>query len=293
MKALLLLLALAAPRPAAAQEDYGAKGIYPVYEAGGQWVVFDKKASRKATPQLAVGKRMLLVGSSGAQVFEIARASATYGAVCRARKPARTRAALLRGPRGAVGRPIIAIAVPDAFSLKGSKAVYKALKNAVDDAAYQRLLEPLKTATIEDVKSGAYRFKLDDGAAEPFIQNPNPNQIQIKLDFGSPANIKGLHDPFVFVEESQISASNRRCVRLADGAKLVGGCAEMPRALMADTDLLEFVSYDPSGGGTPLVLAFTKETPMWGDERWGYVARASGAKLFLMDAMDIRCRESF
>ena len=35
------------------------------------------------------------------------------------------------------------------------------------------------------------------------------------------------------VEETQISASNRRCFRIADGDKLVGGCAEMPRALMA------------------------------------------------------------
>ncbi len=105
--------------------------------------------------------------------------------------------------------------------------------------------------------------------------------------------VRGLHDPFVFVEESGISASSRRCVRLADGDKLIGGCAEMPRALMAETDLLEFVSYDPSGGGTPLLLAFTKSTPLWGDERWGYVVGAKGPRLFLMDAMDIRCRESF
>ncbi len=166
---LLLALALLAPRPAAAQEEYGAKGIYPVYEVGGQWAVFDKKAVRKATPALALGKKLLVVGSAGAQVFEIARASATYGAVCRNRRPAKARAALLKGPRRGVDRPIIGISVPDSFSLRGSKALYQPLKNQVDESVYQRLLDKLKAATIEDVKSGAYKFKLDDGAAEPFL----------------------------------------------------------------------------------------------------------------------------
>ena len=47
------------------------------------------------------------------------------------------------------------------------------------------------------------------------------------------------------------------------------------------------------GGGNPYVLAFTPEEPLWGHERWGFVVRASGPRLFLTDAMDRRCREGF
>lgn len=291
--ALFLLLALFSARPSRAQESYGAKGIYPVYETGGQWVVFDKRAARRPTARLTLGRRMLVIGSSGAQLFTIARSSAAYGDVCRKRRPAKVRTALLRGPRGAVGRPIIGIAVPQAFTLRGSRAVYKPLQSRVGEDTYSRLLGAITQATLADVKSGAYRFKLDDGAAETFLRDPKPDQVQVKIDFGAPLEVRGLKDPFVLVEESQISASDRRCLRLADASKLVGGCAEMPLSLMAETDLLEFVSYDPSGAGTPLVLAFTRQTPLWGDERWGFVIRPTGPRLFLRDAMDIRCRESF
>ena len=97
----------------------------------------------------------------------------------------------------------------------------------------------------------------------------------------------------VLVTGAQISNSFRRCLRLADGDKLIGDCVEMPSDLMAETALLRFVSYDPSGKGGPLLLAYTKDAPLWGHERWGFALRSSGARLFLRDAMDPRCREGF
>lgn len=292
MRALvLLLLAVSA---ASAQDHFGAKGIFPVYETADQWLVFDKRPKvPKGDKKLAVGSKLLVVGSQGAEVFDIARTSGTYGALCRKGKPVKLRAALLKGPRRIVGRPIIGIAVPPSFSLKGSKAVYKALKNETTEATYQKLLEPLKNKVIAEVEQGGYKFKLDDAAAEPFLHAPKPEKIQIKIDFGATVQLKGIQDAFAFVEETQISASSRRCVRLAAGDALIGGCEEMPRQLMAETDLLQFVSYDPTGRGTPLLLAFTKTTPMWGDERWGYVLRGGGPSLFLKDALDTRCREAF
>lgn len=290
--ALIALSALAAARPAAAQDQYGSRGIFPVYEASGQWTVFDKDPKLSAR-KLALGSRLLVIGTEGAQLFEVRRSSSAWGAVCLQRRPARVRAAWLRGPRKIVGRPIIGISVPPRFSLRGSRALYRSLKSEVDEQTYGRLLAPLKQSAVDDVKSGAFRFKLDDGAAEMFIRNPDPDKVQVKIDFGARVKIAGLSDPFVFVEETQISASTRRCLRIADGDKLVGGCAEMPYALMAETDLLQFVSYDPSGAGNPFILALTTQTPLWGDERWGFIARRNGPRLFLMDAMDPRCRESF
>lgn len=292
--ALIFSILLLASVRASAQEQYGARGIFPVYEAGEQWAVFDKRPKvSKADKKLAVGSRLLVVGSEGAQAFDIARTSGTYGAMCRGHKPLKLRAALLKGPRKAVGRPIIGIAIPENFTLKGSKAVYKALKNETGEPTYAKLLEPLKTATLEDIGKGEFTFRPDDAAAQAFQQNPKPEQIQIKIDFGAAVPIAGLKDPFVFVEETQISASSRRCLRMAEGDKLLGGCVEMPRALMAETDLLQFVAYDPSGKGAPFLLAFTRKTPMWGDERWGFILRGSGPKLFLTDALDSRCREAF
>src|SRR5579883_3027334 len=130
---------LACPWARAAETSaYGAKGIYPVYETAGQWAIFDK-APRRANDPLALGRRFLVIGSEGAQVFEIARASATWGGACRGRKPLKLRAALLKGPRRAVGRPIIALGVPPGFSLKNSKAAYHALASQVSDATYAAL----------------------------------------------------------------------------------------------------------------------------------------------------------
>jgi len=134
----LLLALLCLPAVAShAQEDYGTKGIFPVYETSGQWVIFDKR--RASSAALAVGSRFLVIGSEGAQLFDVARTSGTYGGACKDHKPMRLRAALLKGPRSAVGRPIIGIKVPAAFKLKGSRAVYLRLPNKVDEATYAAL----------------------------------------------------------------------------------------------------------------------------------------------------------
>ncbi len=283
----LALLALAAS-PAGSQEPYGSKGIFPVYEAGGEWLIFDKGPSRPKG--LGRGSRLLLVGSQGAGLFAVFRSSSAYGGACRNRSPLKLRAALLKGPRRAVGRPIIAIRVPKSFSLKGSRAVYRKLTSEVGETAYQRLGQTLREASLEEARAGAFPF----GPQDEGTRGPDPGEtLHFKIDFGSRLGVQGLKDPFVFVEETQISNSSRRCLRLAEGERLVGGCAEMPRSLMAETALLEFVAYDPSGMGNPFLLAFTRTQPLWGDERWGFVVRAGGPRLFLMDSMDIRCREGF
>lgn len=290
---LLAALLLFAARPGSAQEEYGAKGIFPIYESGGQWLIFDKKPAKKKPSPLGVGGRFLVIGSQGAQVFEVARTSGTYGGACRQRRPLKLRAALLKGPRSAVGRPIIGIRVPASFSLKGSRAAYLPLANAAGEETYRRLGQTIKQSVMEDVRSRAFRFQLDDAGGPAFLQDPRPEKIQLKIDFGSRTPVQGLKDPFLLIEESQISASSRRCLRLAEGERLIGGCAEMPRTLMAETALLEFVSYDPSGKKSPYLLAFTRTQPLWGDERWGFVIRETGPSLFLTDSMDIRCREGF
>ncbi|MDD5656772.1 MAG: hypothetical protein PHF00_05900 [Elusimicrobia bacterium] len=290
---LAFFLSAAALAPGRAQE-YGAKGIYPVYETGGQWVVFDKKPGKrgKAGP-LAPGARLLVVGSSGAELFAVARASATYGGACRGNKPVKLRAALLRGPRSAVGKPIIGIKVPPGFSLQGSRAKYLALGNEIDEAAYGRLGEAARAAVVSEIKSGEFLFSLDDDPGPIFREDPRPERIQLKFDFGARVAVAGLKAPFVLVDGAQVFATFRRCLRLADGGRLVGGCAQMPHALMAETALLRFVVYDPGGRGNPILLAYTPEPPLWGDERWGFSLRAAGPKLFLSDALDPRCRESF
>src|SRR5262245_47551157 len=117
--------------PAGAVE-YGAKGIYPVYESGREWVIFDKAGlQRKIDPALEEGERFLLVGSRGSEVFEVERSSPTYGGACKNKKAVRLRASLLRGPRQAVGSPIIGIHVPRRFTLKNSQARFDGLKNEV------------------------------------------------------------------------------------------------------------------------------------------------------------------
>jgi hypothetical protein len=296
MSPLLAALFLSCAAPAAAQEAYGAKGIYPVYETSGQWVVFDKDprpAKRGEEPPLGPGARFLVVGSSGAELFTVARTSATYGGACRKNKPIKLRAALLRGPRAAVGTPVIGIKVKAGFSLRGSQARFTALRNEVDEGTYSRLGAAVKAAVASDVRSGAFRFALDDspGAVPP--QDPGPEEIQMKMDFGARVRIRGLEDAFALIEGSQVSTTFRRCLRLAAADVLLGGCVEMPHALMAETALLRFVEYDPSGDGRPLLLAYTPETPLWGAERWAFSLRAAGPRLVLAEAMDPRCREGF
>ncbi len=292
MRRLFFAAALVLAAPAHAQtRAYGRRGVYPVYETAGQWAIFDK-APRRPNP-LALGARLLVIGSRGAQVFTVARASGTWGGACRDRRPVKLRAALLRGPRRVVGRPIIALRVPARFVLKDSRARYRALANRVSDATYKSLEGPIKEAAMRDLQAGSFPLRPDDAAAQTVRQSPKPEDIQVKIDFAAPVPMAGVKDAWALVEETQVSASTRRCLRLASGGRLLGPCAPMRRELMAETDLLEFVAYDPSGRGSPFLLAFTKSTPMWGDERWGFVLRPQGPQPFLADSMDVRCREGF
>jgi hypothetical protein len=296
MRAVLaaVLLAFAAvPRRAAAQEAYGARGLFPVYVVGRHWMIYDKTHSAAARAGLRPGGTFLLIGSAGEGVFTVARTSAAYGGVCRRGKPARLRAAMLRGPIRRVGVPILAIRAPKGFRLEGSRAVYRVLPNAVDESVYKALEVPLARETIADAKSGAFRFKPGDSGRDAFLADPSPDKILLKIDYASHPRVAGLAAPTVLVDGEQISDSFRRCLYLADGSRLIGRCVEMPHDLMAETALLRFVSYDPSGEGTPLLLAFTPKPPLWGQERWGFVLRASGPSLFLRDALDPRCRASF
>ncbi len=291
--ALAALLLCAAWRPSSAQDEYGAKGLFPVYDHAGTWLIYDRASKKSASSALRPGARLLIVGSRGAALFSVARTSATYGGACRGRKPLRLRAAILKGPRKEVGDPILAIKVPNTFSLKGSHARYADLPNQVNEAVYQSLGAALADAALSQAKDGTFRFKLDDEGASAFLADPKPEKILLKIDYAARPKVAGLAAPLVLVIGAQISNSFRRCLRLADGNKLVGGCVEMPSDLMAETALLHFVSYDPGGKGSPFLLAYTKEAPLWGHERWGVVLRATGARLFLRDAMDPRCREGF
>ncbi len=287
-----ILVLAAAARPAA-QDAYGAKGFFPVYDVDGRWLIYDKTAQAGGSQALRRGESFLLVGSDGAGLFSVERSSAAYGGVCRRKKSARLRAAVLGGPRSAVGDPILALKVPEGFSLKNSRATYEALPNAVGEPAYQALGTALNAATVAEAMSGAFGFKVDDAGAAAFLADPKPEKIGLKIDYAAAVKVAGLAAPMVLVTGAQISNSFRRCLRLADGPNLVGDCAEMTSDLMAETALLRFVSYDPGGKGSPLLLAYTKDAPLWGHERWAFALRASGPRLLLRDAMDPRCRESF
>lgn len=293
--ALLLLCAL----PGRAQLPYGDKGIFPVYEDGGKWLIFDKKAvkdskrNKKHDKRLEPGRRLLVIGSRGSELFNVERTTSTYGGACAGRVPLRLPAAVLSGARDAVGIPVIALAVRDGYSLKGSKAGFTALGNRVGEDTYQLLGKVLKDRALEEVRDGNFRFKLDDAPTREFLDNPPPEQIALKIEFASGIKLQGMASPMVVIEGTQVLGTYRRCLRLADGGRLVGDCVEMPSDLRVETSLLNFLSYDPKGRGRPYLLAFTSAPPLWGHERWGFALRSVGVKAFLMDAMDARCRESF
>ena len=141
---LVIALALSAWSTAFAQEEYGAKGIYPIYETSGQWVIFDKNSlAEKNQPAqespLSTGSRFLVVGSQGAQIFTVSRSSAAYGGACKKNQPVKVKTALLKGPRAKVGSPIIGISVPESFTLNRSQAKYVALSNEVGETTYRLL----------------------------------------------------------------------------------------------------------------------------------------------------------
>ena len=289
--AFLALLALA-PR-SSAQDEYGSRGLFPVYKSGGQWVIFDKPRKPANSKDLLPGSKFLIVGSEGADLFVVGRTSATYGGACRGKKPLKLRAALLKGPRSTVGDPVMAIKVPASFQLKGSRARYNALENKVDEPLYALLGSTLTAAALEEGKGGAYRFRADDEGSVAFLADPKPDKIAMKIDFAAHPAVAGLKAPTALITDAQISSAHRRCLRLADGDRIIGRCVEMPHDLMSETAQLRFIAYDPGGNGSPFLLAYTRGEPLWGHERWGFVLRGTGARLFLRDAMDPRCREGF
>ncbi|MHB2025708.1 MAG: hypothetical protein ACYCPQ_03575 [Elusimicrobiota bacterium] len=276
--------------------NYGSKGLYPVYETAGQWLIYDKNPSPAQELWLSPGQRYLLVGSKGSGIFTVGRDSQTYGGVCQGSRPIPVKAALLRGPRSLVGSPIIGIRVPRTFSLRGSRAAFQSLRNNVDEETYHSLEPALQARAIEDITRGRVAVDFSTAIFADAGSGSRPEKkpaIQTTIDFGAAVNVKGLIKPFVIVNQAAVSNRIWRCLRLTDGSKIIGDCARMPRRLMAETGLLRFVSYDPSGAGRPYLFAFTKEAPLWGDERWGFALGAQGPKLFLMDAMDTNCREGF
>ena len=70
-----------------AQEEYGAKGIYPVYEVSGQWAVFDKKPAKpsplapelptvsQAVPGFEMATRLAIFAPAGTPAPIVSRLS--------------------------------------------------------------------------------------------------------------------------------------------------------------------------------------------------------------------------
>lgn len=291
--ALVLLACASLAAPSLAQDEYGSRGLFPVYKSGNQWLIFDKPRKSGNAKDLMPGSKFLIIGSIGADLFVVGRTSATYGGACRNKKSLKLRAALLKGPRSTVGDPVMAIKVPDHFQLKGSRARYDALENKVDEALYQLLGSSITSAALEEGKEGEYRFRPDDEGSAAFLSDPRPEKIAMKIDFAAHPPVTGLKAPTALISDAQISSTHRRCLRLADGDRLIGRCVEMPHDLMSETAELRFVAYDPGGNGSPFLLAYTRGEPLWGHERWGFILRENGARLFLRDALDPRCREGF
>lgn len=281
------------PKPTKAKK---ASGVYPVYDYPDGWVLFDRDGKPKG---LAAGTQVLVVGSKATGLFAVEGTQPVDG--CVNKKPGRLTGYRLGG-RGkeALGTPIIALKAPKGRALDLKQARLYRLVNAVSDETYNLYGKTLKEAILEDVKSGSFLFKADDSLGSHYQRNPDPEKVQLKIDFGSRLRVAGVKDAFVLVEGANISKTFRRCVRLfkdrtAAGEPPIptGECAEMPHDLMGETQLLEFVAYDPNGKGTPFVLAYTTKEPLWGHERWGYQVTRRGPKRFLMDATDPKCRERF
>lgn len=269
-------------------------GIFPVYEAGGRWMVVERPKGKRLVGR---GADLLVIGSKGVDRFQAARSTRTYLAACEGARPAPTTAFLLSAasPRSfsRVGAPVIAILLKKGAKVDPSQAAFRALPNQAREAVYRRLEEPLREAILSDLAAGAFRIAADDQEGQLLARNPNPEKLQMKIDFASRVGYRGLPEAFLLVEGAQVSRTYRRCLRLFSGEKPLGACAEMPHQLMAETRGLEFVAYDPGGRGRPFILAYTETEPLWGHERWGFQLTDGGPKLFLRDALDPRCREAF
>ena len=281
------------PRPTKSPSGSRVPSIFAVYAAAGRWMLIEREGSAKPGP----GSNFVVIGSRGLGEFRAERATKTWEAACENGKKVPRRGWLLGGGDAnaftRVGTPVIAILLKPGAHFNSSRAHFSPLKNQAGEPLYQRLEKALKAAVLTELLSGEFQMEIGDEEGHRTAANPDPDKIRLKIDFAARLKLAGFEDPLVLVDGAEYSRSARRCLRLVDGDKLVGPCVEMPHELMAETAALNFVAYDPSRSGKPFVLAFTEKGPLWGHERWGFQNTAKGPKLFLRDALDPRCRESF
>ncbi len=309
LRPIALLIALAAPAggagdlPAAADASRRAlaktlsrPGIYPVYEAGGRWMLIDRETD-KSKRRVRKGGYFVVIGSRGVEVFRVAKTTRTWIAACEANRSVPRTGYLLTARKAAkfkrVGTPIIALRLPAGKSFDTNSAWFYPLKNGVREETYQKLQTSLRSAIVADLQSGAFQIDVSDEKGHAFAAKPEADLVQMKIDFGSKIRYRGLKNAFLLVEGTQISKTYRRCMRLYDGDKPIGHCAEMPHELNVETRQMRFVAYDPNRRGRPYIFAYTKREPLWGHERWGFLLADSGPTLFMRDALDPRCRAGF
>jgi len=286
-----------APKPKVkAMTGSKVPGIFPVYETSGRWMLVERVRPGKSR-MIEQGSSLIVIGSQGVEQFYAGRSTMTFLMGCEGFRPKREKAFFIRGRSARqfqkVGTPIIAILNRSKRKVDLSKAVFYPLRNEVKEAVYQRLGKPLGEAILTDLKSGAFIVPPDDPAGQAFLTKPDVSKILTKIDFGSKIRLRGVQDAFILVEDAEVSKARRRCMRLFDGAQAQGICAVMSHTLMTETRNLRFVAYEPSGRGSPFILAYTEKSPLWGHERWGFRLTRDGPSLFLRDALDPRCRESF
>ncbi len=279
-----------------AKPQSASPGIFPVYEAEGGWLLIDRAAKGRRS-SLSKGSPLLVIGSEGAELFHAARTSWTWTAGCSERKPGRTQAwrlgAAKRSAFAKVGVPVIGLKLKDGASPDLGQARFTALRSDVTEGVYQRLDSAIRALALADLQGGTFPGLEADEAARAIAQSQDASRLQMKIDFGASTRVRGLRKPFVLVEGTQAGGAYRRCLRLFDDARAVGGCAPMPHVLMAETQFLRMAAYDPSGSGSPFLLAYTAAEPLWGHERWGFRLGKDGPSLFLHDALDPKCREGF
>ena len=240
------------------------------------------------------GASFVVVGSQAAGLFKIARSARIGGVLCESGRPAKTKVYFLRGPgRKGVGAPLVGIRVSSSDRFDPRAARFYRLDNRVSENLYRELGDALKQTVVAEAGKGEFRMLEGDGAGRAFLRSPAADGILLKLDFAAPIPIQGASKAMILVDGVQVSKSFRRCMRLSIGGRPAGNCAEMPHGLMAETNLLRFIAYDPNGDNHPFILAYTPEAPLWGHERWGFRLTRKGPSRFLMDALDPKCREGF
>lgn len=269
----------------------GAASIHPVYPSDAGMILVDrrpgawKKGYKKNSP-------FLVVGSRAAAILSVVKATSTWEAACKGKKHLTLPAYVLGGrDAGRIGDPIIAIFLKKRSAVDTRRAQFKRLGNQVNEDAYRDFLDSVKAITSKELTSGDFVIDPGDDYGRQLASQPNAEHQLHNFDFGAQLKLAGIQDAFFMVDRIQFSKTLRRCVRLFINGKAAGGCAPMPHQLMAETNLLEFVSYDPNGTGQPFLLAYTPKAPLWGHERWGFQVSRRGPKRFMMDALDPKCRE--